>query len=53
MSDEDRKSFVCEPDAIGNSVTIQMRAKRAKIMLCEVQVVGKGIVLHCNSCEIN
>ena len=46
MSDEDRKSFVCEPDAIGTSLTITIRAKREKVMLCEVQILGKGIVSH-------
>ena len=46
MSDEDRKSFVCEPDAIGTSLTILIRAKRMKVMLCEVQILGTGIVCH-------
>ena len=46
MSDEDRKSFVCEPHAIGTSLTIIIRAKRMKVMLCEVQILGKGIICH-------
>ena len=46
MSDEDRKSFLCEPDAIGTSLTITVIEKRTKVMLCEVQILGKGIVLN-------
>ena len=46
MSDEDRKSFVCEPDTIGTSLTINMTAIHVALMVCEVQILGKGIILQ-------
>ena len=53
MSKEDTKSFRCEPNARGMSLVITMRGTDKILELCEVQILGKGIVTNVISLHRN
>ena len=47
MSDEDTRSFKCAQNTIGTSLKIKLKSKPKIILeLCEVQILGKGIVMY-------